>query len=274
MRNDDHDTREMWHRVRRFFFKNIRPMTRFSIVVILLFVALHALHPDSIEWLGEKIHFARPSLPAVLSLAIAVLLLERVFILEEVVRTPFIRLYSTQERMYRELADMVERDGAKTAVLLQYSCNTGLPLVRALLDSSADVTVYMQNPSTAATIGSSLQHNRIQSHIDALPSELQDAIAGFTAFTIPAPVSVAAARIDQDVIAVGWYTYLHVDFSNQRHVAAGDKVKVVAHDVPCVVARRGSAEFEVLNRFFDRLLQNYRANATEIRFNESRDLSH
>src|SRR5262249_53297296 len=126
--------------------------------------------------------------------------------------------------------------------------------------------VFIQTPSTAGRAGSSLQQRRIEAHIESFPSELQDALALFNASTFPAPASVAAVRIDQKVIAMGWYVYLHVDASNVRHVKAGDAVKIVAHDVPCIVARRGSAEFDILNRFFDRLIENYEVNAEPVTF--------
>lgn len=266
MSKDELDTREAWHHVRRFVIANIRKITRLALFLVLGFIALHLVHPASIEWLGERIHFEKPDLPSALSLAVVILLLERIFVLEEIVRTPLVRLYDTQEHMYRELAELVERDGAKAATLLQYSCYTCLPLVRALLESDATVRVYMQSSDTAAALGSSLQKRRIESHIETIAGELDTLMSRFEALSYSMPASVSAVRIDKDIIAVGWYLYLHIDRASDRYVKAGDTVKIAAHDVPGIVARRGSVEFETLNRLFERLLENYQANSASIVF--------
>ncbi|MGH8498008.1 MAG: hypothetical protein ACRERV_04250, partial [Methylococcales bacterium] len=178
----EHDEiRAVLHWLKRSFVQRIRWLTRIPILLFLLFVILHIIYPPAIEWVNETLHFPKPSLPAVLGLAVLVVILERVFVLEEmleeVMRGRSLRVYAEQQQMYRDIQALVERTGARQAVLLQYSCHTCLPLVRTLRAKGAEVTVYMQDPNTAFSCGSGSQQRRVQGRYQDIPNELAELYA-------------------------------------------------------------------------------------------------
>ncbi len=62
-----------------------------------------------------------------------------------VIPPPTVEVFEYQEDAYHSLIGMIQRYGAKEAVLLQYSCHTSLPLLRILLRQGAKVTVFITN---------------------------------------------------------------------------------------------------------------------------------
>ena len=68
------------------------------------------------------------------------------------------KAFEEQEKAYDYLIrEVINKYGAKEAVLLQYSCTTSLRVVRALLGQGARVTVYIQHEETASNVGSQFQ---------------------------------------------------------------------------------------------------------------------
>ncbi len=50
-------------------------------------------------------------------------------------------LFKQQRDAYRDLIAIINQQGAKEAVILQYSCRSGIDVVRTLLEKGAEVTV-------------------------------------------------------------------------------------------------------------------------------------
>lgn len=161
-------------------------------------------------------------------------------------------VFATQELMYRALEDEAKKRPPKHAVLLQYSCRTALPLARALASLDCQVELFIQDPATAARIGSSLQADRIRTRIVELPLEMgQFRKNCSTPLAFGTIASVSAVKLDESVIGIGWYWYRQA--GEDEPLWKRDRIEVVAHDVPAVLARSGSPEFEAIKKFFDRV---------------------
>jgi hypothetical protein len=75
---------------------------------------------------------------------------------------------------------------------------------------------------------------------------------------------VSAVKIDNTVLAMGWYTYEHVDTTNQKAAYPDDQIQVSGHDIAAIVVWKGTPEFEALDRTFRQLTDNYQRNSVTI----------
>jgi hypothetical protein len=274
---EHYEIRAVLHWLKHSFLQRIRWLTRIALLLFLLFMILHVVYPPIIEWINKALHFPEPSLPAVLSLAVLVVILERVFVLEETLeevrQERSCRVYAEQQRMYRELERLVDEFGAKRAVLIQYSCSTCLSLVRTLLAKGADVTVYIQSPQTASAVGSSLQRGRIERRRLDMINELAELYSSkkFHPFHYSAPASISGVLIDESFLGIGWYIYRHIDDTNRRNVVTGDHVQLLGHNVPAILTRTGTPEFDLLYNFFTNTVTNFKNNSESVELHEATD---
>jgi hypothetical protein len=149
---------------------------------------------------------------------------------------------------------------------VQYSCSTCLSLVRTLRAKGADVTVYIQAPETASAVGSFLQKGRIERRRLDMINELADLYSPekFHLIQYRAPASISGVLIDRSFLGIGWYTYRHIDETNRHNVVSGDHVQLLAHNVPAVLTRAGTPEFDILYNFFTSMSDNFNTNGQKI----------
>lgn len=178
------------------------------------------------------------------------------------------QVFDEQEQAYQFLCDWIDKYGAKKAVLFQYSCNTSMGVVRALMRKGAQVTVYIQHEDTAKQIGSAFQAERIINRVRGLKGDLGKRLAtpdNLKLYKYRSPASVSAIKIDDRVLCMGWYLYErqdqphHPDFKN-------DTAEISAHDVAAIIAFAGTSEYNKLLKTFQTLEENFQKHAEEVLF--------
>jgi len=178
------------------------------------------------------------------------------------------KMFEEQEQAYQFLCDWIDKYGAKKATLFQYSCNTSMSVVRALMRKEAQVTVYIQHEATARQIGSAFQADRIISRVRSLRGDLgkrSSTSDNLKLYKYRSPASVSAVKIDDRVLCMGWYLYEHMaqphhpDFKN-------DTTEISAHDVVAIVAFAGTSEYNKLLKTFQALEENFQQHAEEVQF--------
>jgi len=177
-----------------------------------------------------------------------------------------VKIFGYQQDAYQFLIDMIERYGAKEAVLLQYSCQTSLNVLRVLLRKGAKATVFIQHEDTPAKIGSQFQADRIIYAMRNLRSDLGDALLKpnkLKIYKYHAPSSMSAIKIDNRLLCMGWYTYEESSVS-MHTTYPDDTIEISGHDRAAVVVWQGTNEFQALDRTFNILENNYRKHAQVI----------
>lgn len=178
------------------------------------------------------------------------------------------QMFEEQEQAYQFLCDWIDKYGAKKAVLFQYSCNTSMSVVRALIRKGAQVTVYIQHEETARQAGSAFQAERITSRVRSLKMDLGKRLSSpdnLKLYKYRSPASASAIKIDDRVLCMGWYLYErqdqphHPDFKN-------DTTEISAHDVAAIIVFAGTSEYNKLLKTFQTLEENFQKHAEEVRF--------
>src|SRR5579883_3098347 len=98
------------------------------------------------------------------------------------------QMFDEQEQAYQFLCDWIDKYGAKKAVLFQYSCNTSMSVVRALMRKEAQAT----------KIGSAFQADRIISRVRSLKGDLGRRFStpdNLKLYKYRSPASVSAIKI-------------------------------------------------------------------------------
>lgn len=176
------------------------------------------------------------------------------------------KVFEHQEAAYQFLMNMIDHSTIKYAVMLQYSCTTGLPILRALLRKGAKVTVFIQHEDISRRMGSQFQANRIMDTTQNLLSNLGDALVRpdrLKVYKYHVPSSISAIKIDNRVLCIGWYTYEEVDRAAEKTYTS-DTFELSAHDRAAVIAVKGTHEFRALDKTFSVLEKNYRAHAEHV----------
>jgi hypothetical protein len=185
------------------------------------------------------------------------------------------RMFEYQEDAYHFLIGMIQDQGAREAVLLQYSCHTSLPLLRKLLHKGARVTVFIQHEDTVAPkkgqdediaipkegqLRSELQAELIRDTTRNLLSNLGDMHEEpdkLEVYKYRVPPSMSAVKIDNRVICMGWYTCEQKRRGDDK-AHEDDTIDISGHDRPAMVVYKGTWEFQVLDKMFSRVEKNYR----------------
>lgn len=171
-----------------------------------------------------------------------------------------IRLFEHQEDAYDLLLSLIRRYGAKEAVLIQYSCQSSMPVLRKLLRAGAEVTVFIQHEETAAKVGSQFQADRIIRTTRSLRSDLGDALVEpdkLKVYKYHPPCSMSAIKIDNQILYMGWYTYEQKTPAGQGAYSE-DTIDFSGHDRAAVVIWKGAGDFQKFVKTFNVLEQNYR----------------
>lgn len=115
------------------------------------------------------------------------------------------RSFSYQHDAYRFLIDVINKDGAKEAVFLQYSCRTSLDVLRTVLNKGAKVTLFLQHEDIAAKLGSQYQADRIKVATKTLRTDLNGSLKKpdkLKVYKYRAPGSVSGIKIDDRVLCM------------------------------------------------------------------------
>lgn len=208
---DGYDLGALLDRFKLFCLVNVRWLTRAVMVLLTALLLLHAFYPPSIEWVGERLHLAPPSLAAILALVVAVWLLERVIVLQGEMRRPPVSVHDRRVMAYRYLSEVIERSGAKQVDLLQLSGQTALRLLRDLGESHPKATVRLLLLHTAtATQFDSDQRPDHRDRILTTVREVELMKSDYPGFTIAlkyyrTPPGVSAVVVDHDIVSISWY---------------------------------------------------------------------
>ena len=169
------------------------------------------------------------------------------------------RPFGHQQDAYQYLINVINRDGAKEAVLIQYSCKTSINILRVLLRKGARVTVYIQHEDMPAKIGSQFQAKRIIDTTQNLREELGDALLKpdkLKVYKYHTPASMSAIKIDNRILCTGLYTYEQRAHSDHR-AYPNDTLALSGHDRAAIVAWKGTNEFSAFDQTFRALEKNY-----------------
>lgn len=180
------------------------------------------------------------------------------------------RVFEQQDEAYNYLVqEVINKYGAKEAVLIQYSCTTSLRVIRALLGQGARVTVYIQHEETASNVGSQFQANRIRETTNNLRSDLGKLARALAkpgqlkVYKYRSPGSVSAIKIDNRVLCMGWYIYEKAE--NLAYSSyASDTIEISGHDVAAFVVWKDTEEYNELERTFSLLEKNYQKHAEKV----------
>jgi hypothetical protein len=180
------------------------------------------------------------------------------------------RTFEQQDQAYNYLIEeVINKYGAREAVLIQYSCTTSLRVVRALLNQGARVTLYIQHEEIANNVGSQFQADRIITTANNLRSDLGKLARNLAksgqlkVYKYRSPGSVSAIKIDNRVLCMGWYIYERAEnLSNSNY--ASDTIEVSGHDVAALVVWRDTDEFNELEKTFSLLEKNYQKHAEKV----------
>ncbi len=163
------------------------------------------------------------------------------------------RSYVEQADMYRDLAKYIDDKGVRKAVLIQYSSASATNLLRKLISKNAHVILYVKSLDNAV---SDMQKNRIKNTIQQLHGVIQGSKRyRLVVYEYDTPASIRAVKIDDEVIAIGWYTYEHMLTSDTNY--PGDNFEISGHDVAGMLLFRGSPEYDTLNKMFENQIRDY-----------------
>jgi hypothetical protein len=170
------------------------------------------------------------------------------------------------------IEEYVKRKQIKKAVLIQYSCMTANSLLEELLKSSESVVLYVQSEDIPGGIGSEEQALRIAWSLADMPGVLKAHYnpKKLAIYKYRVPGSVTAVKIDDDVILMGWYFYLHVNeddelpHKDRNGNDYSDSFHINGRTTPAVILRKNEPGFEALAKAFGDLEHNYRVSSTLI----------
>ncbi len=215
---------------------------------------------DSVEKHMPTIDMVADHLPNIKVVA------ERLPIITEVLVN--LNMYSRQDEAEADLLSYIkdkEIKGKKVqeAVILRYSMNAAL--VGRLLENGAKVTVFMQDETTAKSIGSQQQAEYIINAYSELKGLLPKPLGDYplTVYKYIPPCSMVGVKLDDQLIYMGWYTYEYTDDTNRFRVNhSDDTTQLYGHDKVALIAQKGYYGFSMLETTFRSIVGNYQKNAT------------
>jgi hypothetical protein len=147
---------------------------------------------------------------------------------------------------------------------------TANSLLEELLKSNESVVLYVQSENIPGEIGSEEQALRIAWSLAAMPGVLKTHYdpEKLAIYKYHAPGSVTAVEIDDDVILMGWYFYLHVNeddelpHKDRNGNDYGDSFHSNGRTTPAVILRKSEPGFDAPAKAFGDLEYNYRVNST------------
>lgn len=181
-------------------------------------------------------------------------------------------IFESQEDMYKELETYIRDHRVREATLIQYSGQRVNRIVRQLVSQGADVTLFVQNKNTAQKY-SKAQVARIKGFPEFIKTEFNEEIKNKSKGTLMVydydpPASLRAVKLDNKILAVGWYIYKFVD-KNEKKRYPEDEIKLLGHNQPGKLLYFGSREYDVMSELFDYLVENFN---THIKLNNKKPI--
>lgn len=213
-----------------------------SILALLAFLAVNILRN---RWTDEKLQDTIKQLEAHLPLESE------------------LAIYATQEEAEDFLKRRIAAHPPHDAVVIQYSVSTDL--LKKLIETNANVKVFMQHEDTATKIGSRQQAFNIQTAFEAVSVSLPRPLARYPVeiYKYYTPGTINGIRIDDEILCMSWYVYEQADDDNRFKLMrqfTDDAILVFNHNRVAVVAEKGYKGFDALDKTFRVLEEHYRSN--------------
>ncbi|MFL6673285.1 MAG: hypothetical protein ACJ8LG_08345 [Massilia sp.] len=214
--NDD-DSRMLWQFVQDKLRTSAHLITKLAVVFVILLIPIHFFYPSLLAELNKFGDFGKPSVENVFSLLVALLILERVFAIEEDLRgDPNFKL-GPQDDLYKEVLAQLQgaANSANKVIFIQHSGRTATgDLCKLLRTTQAqEVILYQQAPECPTLEGSSDMISRITEVNNDLV--MMDRNEGYRSHLkikrFISPASIRALIIDDRIIVLSWYHYLRDD---------------------------------------------------------------
>ena len=169
-------------------------------------------------------------------------------------------MFETQEEMYTELESYITNNKVREAILLQYSAQRVNRMVRQLVSQGADVNLFVQSKATAKK-HSKTQVLRIEGFPELIKTEFSERLnkkskGTLVVYDYDPPASLRAVRLDNKILAVGWYIYKYVDHEEKSNYPE-DEIKLLGHNQPGKLLYSGTHEYDVMNELFEHLIMNF-----------------
>jgi hypothetical protein len=224
--------------LRRIAKDHFRWLTRTTLFVLASSILLHLVHPTIIDWLGEALGFAPPSIAATISLMLLVFLLERFFALEELILKPAMHLEESRTAAYRELATLISSRRSVRLDLIQFTGQRAIPLLRDLAECAPAlrIRILLAAPTLVDAFdvdGSPRHRERLSTTVYELRELLDRGIAIEWKY-YSAPPTLSAVLCDDWLVAISWY-YCFQDES------ASPVVRLRSRSAPAVVAMHAAS---------------------------------
>lgn len=250
---DAGDPRTLWHRMHAFAREHIEWITRGATFIILLLAVLHLIMPQSIEWINHLFDLPEPSAAAVVTLLISVLLLEKIFAIEDelVLRRNYV--FGSQDSLYADIIDriMSNRMAARKIVFLQHSGSMVAREICKLAQSRRDMelVLYQQSPECACLSGAKMLTDRIEAVNSCFA--YMDLVNPFSSIvtirTFKEPAALRAMIIDDRVIVFSWY----------MHLGQNDRLKIIGSENVGMYITDGAPEFKLIHDLLNHLIRSY-----------------
>lgn len=212
---DPDDASTQWQRINSMFRSNVRGLSRAAIGLVLLLTIIHIFFAPAIEWLNTLGHLSEPSLASLLALVLAIMVLEKVFAIEDELLENRNFLFAAQDDLYRRVIDDLLNNhiSATKVIFLQHSGQTASLDICKLVRNAreTEVVLYQQAPQSAAVNEFEVIAQRIKS-VNAHLAFMDDASAYRSRLKIKryiSPASIRAMMVDDKIIVLSWYVQLN-----------------------------------------------------------------
>jgi hypothetical protein len=225
-------------KLRRIAKYHFRWLTRSALLVLAASILLHLIHPTLIDWLGEALGFAPPSIAATLGLMLLIFLLERFFVLEELILKPAVRISESRTTTYRDLTNVISSRRSVRLDLIQFTGQRAISLLRDLAERAPAlrIRILLASPTLADAFdadGSPRHRERLSTTVYELGELLDRGIAIEWKY-YSAPPTLSAVLCDDWLVAMSWYYYLQEE-------QASPVVRLRSRLAPAVVGMHAAA---------------------------------
>ncbi|MGA7194603.1 MAG: hypothetical protein WBW94_13325 [Anaerolineales bacterium] len=241
--------------LRDFFTENSDNIVSIVSILCVIGISIAGIF-NGTTWLKDNFSAMTLLILSIIALSVTWLTLRFKTILGKHLQT---LIFENQQDMCGHLLNYINENHVKKAILIQYSGIMVEDIILALMERGVDeITLYVQSKATAKFSHSQLK--RISAFSNLMSTEV--ALRHLDKLTIidyDPPAAFRAIKLDDKVLAVGWYIYYYVDRRNpvERRQFGTDKIKVRGHDQPGTIVFSGSKEYEVMNNLFQRLVKNF-----------------
>ena len=135
-----------------------------------------------------------------------------------------------------------------TQALLAAKAGAIQHLLEHLLEREAQIELFLQHPAATVSQGQKKKVDALVENLEPFFASLgDDATADLKVFFYYPPASVRAVLIDDDLLAIGWYTYIQ----RKATLTLPNAMDVQGTYMPMVQTTLGTAEWDPLKKMFD-----------------------